>query len=208
MCMHTFPVAPGTEHTSVPAAAVTPTDPAAGKPLVVVVIAPSHTLPAKAAALQLLVSALATLTEGTIHAHSVYLLHLIAPPAHFPATVNAPAATTAAPAGAVDTTPPAVPTGTGGFHTCGPWIAGAFYVVVPAAPLQLIAEPPRQEGDEGDLWYAITKGTYVGVHQSQGLALAAVSSVSSSSMRSYKTQALAVAAFNEMLGYNMVSIVA
>ncbi|KAJ7766367.1 hypothetical protein DFH07DRAFT_955418 [Mycena maculata] len=175
MRMHTFPVAPGTEHTSVPAAAVTPTDPAA----------------AKAAALQLLVSALATLTE-----------------AHFPATVNAPAATTAAPAGAVDTTPPAVPTGTGGFHTRSPWIAGALYIVVPAAPLQLIAEPPRQEGDEGDLWYAITKGTYVGVHQSQGLALAAVSGVSSSSMRSYKTQALAVAAFNEMLGYNMVSIVA
>jgi hypothetical protein len=38
------------------------------------------------------------------------------------------------------------------------------------------------------------------------LAMAAVVGVSRSAMKSYKTQALALAAFNEMLTYNLVQV--
>lgn len=81
-----------------------------------------------------------------------------------------------------------------------------MYVVVPTGPLLLITEDPVPAGEEGPKWYAITKGTYVGVHRSQALANNAVQGVSNSGMKGYTTQALAVAAFNEMLQYNLVVI--
>ncbi|KAJ7747898.1 hypothetical protein DFH07DRAFT_962317 [Mycena maculata] len=81
-----------------------------------------------------------------------------------------------------------------------------LYLVVPTAPLMIVHEDPVADGADGPLWYCITKGTYVGVHTSHALALTAVQGVGSSAMKSYKTQALAVAAFNEMLAYRMVAI--
>ncbi|KAJ7693959.1 hypothetical protein B0H17DRAFT_1132328 [Mycena rosella] len=77
------------------------------------------------------------------------------------------------------------------FLTRGPWIAGAMYTVVPTLSLAAIAEQVTNE--EAPLCNA--------------LALGAVSGVSRSAMKSYKTQALAIAAFNEMLQYNLVLVV-
>ncbi|KAJ7435120.1 hypothetical protein B0H11DRAFT_2257619 [Mycena galericulata] len=75
---------------------------------------------------------------------------------------------------------------------------GGFYVVIPPAPLLPIAEP---------IWYCITKGRYVGVTLNNALALAAVVGVSGGNMKGYKTQALALAAFNELLQYHMVAVI-
>jgi hypothetical protein len=94
-----------------------------------------------------------------------------------------------------------------GFQTRGPWIAGALYQVVPAATLMAIAEPVQNNEDD-PLWYCITRGSYVGVTQSHALAVAAVSGVSRSHMKSYKSQVLALAAFNDMLQFHMVVVVA
>ncbi|KAJ7430875.1 hypothetical protein B0H11DRAFT_2389626 [Mycena galericulata] len=95
-----------------------------------------------------------------------------------------------------------------GFQTRGPWLAGVLYVVVPAGPLLPVAEEPRDADDEGPIWYCITKAKYVGVHLSQPMAINAVLGVPGNAMKSYKTQALAVAAFNEMLQYGMVKVIA
>ncbi|KAJ7836465.1 hypothetical protein B0H14DRAFT_2589682 [Mycena olivaceomarginata] len=72
-------------------------------------------------------------------------------------------------------------------------------------PLVAIAEPPVAEGEE-PLWYCVTRGKHVGLTINNALAMAAVVGVSRSSMKSYKTQALALAAFNEMLTYNLVQV--
>jgi hypothetical protein len=93
-----------------------------------------------------------------------------------------------------------------GFHTRGPWVAGALYKVVPAAALAAVAEPATEDDDP--LWYCITSGSYVGVTQSHALAVAAVSGVSRSAMKSYKSQTLALAAFNDMLRLHMVVVAA
>ncbi|KAJ7097099.1 hypothetical protein B0H15DRAFT_797819 [Mycena belliarum] len=92
-----------------------------------------------------------------------------------------------------------------GFHTAGPWVAGSLYLVVPTGPLLPIAEDAT--GEETPAWYCITRGHYVGVTLSNPLALAAVSGVGSSSMKGYKTQALALAAFNQMLSFQMVVVI-
>ncbi|KAJ7675301.1 hypothetical protein B0H17DRAFT_1207810 [Mycena rosella] len=76
----------------------------------------------------------------------------------------------------------------------------------PTGPLLPVAVAPTPTED-APLWYAITRGHYVGVTLSNALALGAVSGVSSSSMKSYRSQMLAVAAFNEMLQYCMVVVI-
>lgn len=81
-------------------------------------------------------------------------------------------------------------------------MAGLLYLVVPTAPLALIAEPVYN--DEGPLWYCITTGRYVGVHLNSALAQHAVFGVSGQAMKAYKTQSLAVARFNELLEMGMV----
>jgi hypothetical protein len=70
-----------------------------------------------------------------------------------------------------------------------------------------IAEPALPEGADSPAWYAITRGLYVGVTLCNPLAVNAVSGVPRSGMKGYKSQALALAAFNELLGYNMVAVV-
>ncbi|KAJ7669899.1 hypothetical protein DFH06DRAFT_1125308 [Mycena polygramma] len=126
-----------------------------------------------------------------------------------PAPVHTPVAPAASPA-VVPTPAPASTTAPApaGFHTTGPWVAGALYVVVPSAPLMPIVETDIvPDGEEGPKWYAITRGHYIGVTLSNPLAVNAVVGVSHSGMKGYKTQALALAAFNEMLRYNMVAVI-
>ncbi|KAJ7704199.1 hypothetical protein B0H16DRAFT_1482688 [Mycena metata] len=125
------------------------------------------------------------------------------PPLRFSTTDQTPATPAQAPAPTVivASAPPSPP---GVFLTRGPWVAGALYVVVPTAPLLGIAEEALD--DDVPAWYAIIRGRYVGVTLSNALALNATTGVSAGSMRKYKTQALAVAAFNEMLQYRLAAL--
>ncbi|KAJ7492945.1 hypothetical protein B0H11DRAFT_1911389 [Mycena galericulata] len=178
--MQTFPpAAPGME--SVPAATSTPEQ---------------RRSDSNVATLQLLSAAIATLAQESQGAHPAS--NAIASQ---PSPVEAPVAAPVPPPG-----PPPPGNSPVGFQTHGPWVAGVLYIVVPAGPLLLITEDAPVEGEDPPIWYSMTKGTYVGVHRSQALALAAVQGVSHSTMKGYKTQALAVAAFNEMLQYHMVAI--
>ncbi|KAJ7093762.1 hypothetical protein C8R44DRAFT_890666 [Mycena epipterygia] len=139
-------------------------------------------------------TAMAASTIGTPAPLSPAPMPVAAPPAPMP--VIAPAAPAPVPAPAAT-----------GFLTRGPWIAGSLYVVIPTGPLMLTAEDPPADPEEPPLWYCITAGRFVGVTLSNGMALAASQGVSNSQMKSHKTQALAVASFNELLGYNMVRVV-
>ncbi|KAJ7079709.1 hypothetical protein B0H15DRAFT_804277 [Mycena belliarum] len=122
-------------------------------------------------------------------------------------TSTAAAATPASPAVQLVTPAAAAPAMVpGGFLTHGPWVAGSVYAVVPTGPLGLVAEDAITE--QAEYWYCITRGLYVGVTISHALALGATSGVSRSAMKAYKSQQLAVAAFNDMLQYHMVGVVA
>ncbi|KAJ7909715.1 hypothetical protein B0H13DRAFT_2330064 [Mycena leptocephala] len=128
---------------------------------------------------------------------------------------QAPQATPApapAPAPPATVQPPVVaglaPTPVVGFCTQGPWVAGALYVVVPTAPLLMVAEDELEEGTESPTWYCITRGHYIGVTTSNALAINAVVGVPTNTMKGHKTQAKAVAAFNELLSYHMVTVIA
>ncbi|KAK7053553.1 hypothetical protein R3P38DRAFT_3170894 [Favolaschia claudopus] len=97
---------------------------------------------------------------------------------------------------ALSTTPPYL-------STTAPWVAGTLYIVVPPQRLAAIPEP----GGEDRRWYSIYKGKFVGVTASNGLALAATVGVSGGQMSSWKTQALALAAFNEAIDFHTVAVV-
>ncbi|KAJ7772554.1 hypothetical protein DFH07DRAFT_767875 [Mycena maculata] len=138
-----------------------------------------------------LLSVLATLTKDA-------QLEVTAASAAAPTVVSSPSPSS---------TPPPIATALAGFQIHGPWVAGTLYLVVPIAPLSVIPEARLAEDEDQRLWYCISKDTYIGVHTSHALAVAAVSGVSGSAMKSYKTQILAVDAFNELLGYHgMVAI--
>ncbi|KAJ7117330.1 hypothetical protein C8R43DRAFT_960628 [Mycena crocata] len=100
-------------------------------------------------------------------------------------------------------TPP-VHTPNAGFLTHGPWVVKSLYLVVPTAPLMAVVEAD----EEDKYWYAITSGRWVGITLNNTLAVRAVTGARGSHMKGYKTQAEALAAFNELLGYSMVNIVA
>ncbi|KAJ7830848.1 hypothetical protein B0H13DRAFT_1915746 [Mycena leptocephala] len=195
--MTSFPFASGTESHSVPDAASVP---ASGS--------------GNAAALQLLTAALATLTQAQAPAQSP--APAVAPPAPAPVTpeavtepampvplapadpVVAPPAPLVAPAPAALETPI--------FRTTGPWVAGALYIVVPTSAMAAIVEEAPPFGDPTPVWYCITKGRFIGVTLSNALALSATVGVSGFAMKGYKTQAIAVGVFNQMLGYRMVAV--
>jgi hypothetical protein len=86
-------------------------------------------------------------------------------------------------------------------RTSGPWVVEGLYLVVPTGPLTAIVDDGAEH-----LWYCITKGRYVGVTTVNALAIAAVSGVSSGSMISHKTQALAVGSFNSLLSLGLIEI--
>ncbi|KAJ7780804.1 hypothetical protein DFH07DRAFT_765293 [Mycena maculata] len=112
-----------------------------------------------------------------------------------------------APAASVAEDQPPSPPPRAGFQTRGPWIAGNLYIVVPTSHLLPIAKDPVAEGEDSPLWYAITKGRYIGVTLSNPLALASVVGASGSHMRAYKTQSQALDVFNESLDYRMLAVI-
>ncbi|KAJ7086315.1 hypothetical protein C8R43DRAFT_1127236 [Mycena crocata] len=146
------------------------------------------------AAIQLLTAAVASLAQ-----------------AQAPATaVDSPAEASSSPdlVPAIHTPPassvPVTPAAPAQFHTHGPWVVKNLYIVVPTSPMMAIVE----DDEEGKLWYAITRGRFVGITLSSALATNSTTRVPAGTQKGFKTQAAAVAAFNELLGFNMVSVVA
>jgi hypothetical protein len=74
---------------------------------------------------------------------------------------------------------------------------------VPSTPLILTVDSENKR--EGP-WYTITHGLHVGVTISNLIALGMVSDVSHSAMSKHKTQAQAVATFNEALSFGLVAV--
>ncbi|KAJ7490098.1 hypothetical protein B0H11DRAFT_2229615 [Mycena galericulata] len=97
----------------------------------------------------------------------------------------------------------AAPAARPGLQNTGPWIVGELYNVVPGGPLAPVP-------DQGEKWYAITKGRYVGVTNNAAVADGAVIGVSHALRVHYDSQTLALAAFNLALatvGLNLVQVV-
>jgi hypothetical protein len=67
--------------------------------------------------------------------------------------------------------------------------------------------PVAEEDHSERIWYCITRDLYVGITLNNSLALAAVIGVSCGAMKGHKTQSKALAMFNEMLAFNMVSVI-
>ncbi|KAK7012745.1 hypothetical protein R3P38DRAFT_3208579 [Favolaschia claudopus] len=103
--------------------------------------------------------------------------------------------------------PPVAPPAHPGLRTSGPWLVGELYIVVPPQHLQAIPDPPLADDAEAPVWYAITKGRFVGVTLSNALALAAITGVSGGSMRKHKTQVLALGAFNTCVDFGTIAVV-
>ncbi|KAJ7031437.1 hypothetical protein C8F04DRAFT_897630, partial [Mycena alexandri] len=61
--------------------------------------------------------------------------------------------------------------------------------------------------ESSPIWYSITKGTFIGVTLSNHMALAATVGVSGSRMKGYKSQVLALAAFNEMQQFGLLAVI-
>ncbi|KAK7045170.1 hypothetical protein R3P38DRAFT_3177398 [Favolaschia claudopus] len=113
--------------------------------------------------------------------------------------VAAPAApVVAAPAAPAVAAPPFV-------RTTPPWEVGGFFGNIPPQPLTAIPDPPHA-GDDA-VWYCIYQGKFVGVTLSHGAALSATVGVRGGRMRSYKTQLLALRAFNDALASHGISVV-
>ncbi|KAJ7687790.1 hypothetical protein B0H16DRAFT_1221796, partial [Mycena metata] len=63
------------------------------------------------------------------------------------------------------------------------------------------------DDESGPTWYSISKGTFIGVTLSNHMALAATVGISGSHMKGYRTQALALAAFNEMQQFGLLGVI-
>ncbi|KAJ7605234.1 hypothetical protein DFH06DRAFT_1150625 [Mycena polygramma] len=85
-------------------------------------------------------------------------------------------------------------------HTSGPWTAGRLFSVVPPCPLV-------SAGETDEMWYAITKGRFIGVTNIHALEQAAIIRVSGAAHKGYPTQAAALRAFNAALYYNACEVV-
>ncbi|KAJ7684870.1 hypothetical protein DFH06DRAFT_1118539 [Mycena polygramma] len=116
-----------------------------------------------------------------------------------PGSVPAPAV---APAPAPVPAPaPATALATAVLRSSAPWRAGFLYSVVPYAPLEAVV-------DNGDKWFAITRGTYVGLTQNSAISLNAVTGVSTGLSEKFTTQAMALAHFNAALASGAIAILA
>ncbi|KAJ7887723.1 hypothetical protein B0H13DRAFT_1888765 [Mycena leptocephala] len=92
--------------------------------------------------------------------------------------------------------------GPGSFlRTTGPWIAGALYSVVPQAPLAAVP-------DNGDKWFSITRGKYVGLTKNAAISLKAVTGVSTGLSEKHNSQADALDNFNSALATDAVAVFA
>ncbi|KAK7030003.1 hypothetical protein R3P38DRAFT_3513893 [Favolaschia claudopus] len=90
-------------------------------------------------------------------------------------------------------------------RTTPPWEVGGFFGNIPPQPLTAIPDPPHA-GDDS-VWYCIYQGKFVGVTLSHGAALSATVGVRGGRMRSYKTQLLALHAFNDALASHGIAVV-
>ncbi|KAJ7735168.1 hypothetical protein B0H16DRAFT_1278185, partial [Mycena metata] len=63
------------------------------------------------------------------------------------------------------------------------------------------------DDESSPIWYSITKGTFIGVTLNNAMALAATVGISGSCMKGYKTQALALGAFNEMQQFGLLAVI-
>ncbi|CAK5277181.1 unnamed protein product [Mycena citricolor] len=95
----------------------------------------------------------------------------------------------------------------GGIQSQGPWVVGTMYNVVPTGPLA--AMPPTQSASfpPETIWYAVTRGHYVGITTNNSVAVAAVTGASRSNMGGHPSEAVAIGVFNQTLAMNLVSIV-
>ncbi|KAJ6450233.1 hypothetical protein C8R47DRAFT_1084494 [Mycena vitilis] len=101
----------------------------------------------------------------------------------------APGTTAAAPA------PPQVPV----IRMAGPWIAGQLYGVVPHGPL--VAVP-----DNGEKWFAITRGRYVGLTKNSTISLHGTTGMSSGLADKCASQADALEHFNGALSLGAIAV--
>ncbi|KAJ7635970.1 hypothetical protein DFH06DRAFT_1336118 [Mycena polygramma] len=74
----------------------------------------------------------------------------------------------------------------------GPWEAGVLYTVVPQLPLSGVP-------DFGEKWFAITRGSYVGLTKNSAISLSAVTGVSTALSEKFNTQLDALNHFNAAL---------
>ncbi|KAJ7477058.1 hypothetical protein B0H11DRAFT_2235012 [Mycena galericulata] len=84
-------------------------------------------------------------------------------------------------------------------RTAGPWIAGELYGVI---PLHALAAVP----DNGEKWFAITRGKYVGLTTNSAISINAVSGVPGSICHKKNNQAEALVYFNEALAIGAVAV--
>ncbi|KAJ7431201.1 hypothetical protein B0H11DRAFT_2262224 [Mycena galericulata] len=85
-------------------------------------------------------------------------------------------------------------------RTTGPWIAGQLYGIPPLAPLTAVP-------DNGEKWFAITRGRYVGLTNNSAISLNAVTGVSGALSGRRTTQAEALAHFNSALQTGAVAVI-
>ncbi|KAJ6518050.1 hypothetical protein C8R47DRAFT_1062604 [Mycena vitilis] len=113
-------------------------------------------------------------------------------------TANASAANSSPP-----TPTPAPAPGTAGpaafLRSSEPWLAGYLFNVVPAAPLSPIP-------DNGNKWFAITRGKYVGLTKNSAISLNAVTGVSTGLSDKFTTQDDALEHFNAALQSGAIAI--
>ncbi|KAJ7603765.1 hypothetical protein DFH06DRAFT_1151642 [Mycena polygramma] len=108
----------------------------------------------------------------------------------------AAAAAAAAAASAAAAPAPVVPGVPAFVQSTGPWVVGSLFNVIPAAHLTGIDEI-------ADKWYAITKGTYVGITKHNNLSSNATIGVSGSQQNGFTLQSEAITAFNTALDGGM-----
>jgi hypothetical protein len=72
--------------------------------------------------------------------------------------------------------------------------------VVPGGPLAIVP-------DNGEKWYTITKGRYVGVTNNLAVTDTAVTRVSHALRAAYSSQAAAVAAFNQAVSMPFLNLI-
>ncbi|KAJ7895677.1 hypothetical protein B0H13DRAFT_2338753 [Mycena leptocephala] len=82
----------------------------------------------------------------------------------------------------------------------GPWVAGILFTVIPRTALAAVA-------DNGEKWFAITRGKYVGLTKNSAISLNAVTGVSTGLSEKFSSQADALNHFNAALVTGAVAVI-
>ncbi|KAJ7604872.1 hypothetical protein DFH06DRAFT_1349005 [Mycena polygramma] len=117
------------------------------------------------------------------------------------AAAPAPVAPTAPAAPVAQPAPPMVAQPVTHIRAHGPWEAGVLFTVVPPLPLSGVP-------DHGEKWFAITRGTYVGLTKNSAISLSAVTGVSTALSEKFSTQLEALNHFNAALITGAVAVIA